>query len=251
MNLPLEMKSYLENTVAELNLRQHPYFHGLLSGQFSKDQFLDSQNQFSYLVKYFARPMAAVIANMPNAITRSAIVANLWEEHGRGDHDKIHGKTILTLIDRLGGDSDKLDEKYTSESIRIFNTALRGISVFEDYRVSAAVFGGIERTFVDISTLICEAIIERGWLPRERITHYALHKEIDIKHAEEFLEVTAEDWNRDEESRELIRRGIRMGARLFTNVYSDFAADAFRENTPRGNVSASAEVCSDPALETA
>ena len=223
MTLPLDMKAYLESTTAALNLRQHPYFHGLLSGRFSKEQFLDSQNQFSYLVKYFCRPMAAVIANMPNALNRSAIVSNLWEEHGRGDPEKIHGKTILTLIDRLGGDSSKLDEKYTSESIRIFNTALRGISVFEDYRVSAAVFGGIERTFVDVSTLICEAIIEQGWLPEERITHYALHKEIDMRHAEEILEVTTDDWNRDDESKELVRRGIRMGTRLFTNVYDDLA----------------------------
>lgn len=225
MSLHPEIKAYLESTVASLNLQEHPYFKGLLTGKFSKEQFLDSQNQFSYLVKYFARPMAAVISNIPDAITRSAIVANLWEEHGQGNHEKIHGRTILTLIDRLGGDSSKLDEKYTSESIQIFNTALRGIAVFEDYRVSASVFGGIERAFVDISSLICQVIIEQGWLQQERITHYAIHKEIDIKHAEEFLEVTEADWDKDEESKEMIRRGIRLGVRLFTNVYSDFARD--------------------------
>lgn len=228
MALQPALKDYLETTVATLKLDEHPYFAGLLNGKYSKEQFLESQNQFSFLVKYFSRPMAAVISNMPDAVTRSAIVANLWEEHGQGNKDKIHGRTILTLIDRLGGDSSKLDEKNISEGIQIFNTALRGISVFEDYRVSAAVFGGIERTFVDVSGLICRAIVERNWLPVERITHYALHKELDIQHAEDFLKVTDADWARDEESREMIRRGIRVGARLFTNVYTDFARDIAR-----------------------
>ena len=99
--------------------------------------------------------------------------------------------------------------------------------------------------------MICEAIIERGWLPQERITHYALHKEIDIKHAEEFLEVTTEDWNRDDESKELIRRGIRMGARLFTNVYSDFAIDIHQEKISHDKAKPTTKTHSDSALELA
>lgn len=225
MNLPQDLKNFVENSIDELNLREHTYFSNLLSGQYSKEQFIQSQNQFSYLVKHFSRSMASVIANIPSDLTRTAIVGNLWEEHGHGDPAKVHGKAILTLIDRLGGDSNQLNEKYASESIRIFNIALRGISVFEDYRISTAVFGAIERVFVNISSLICEGIIEQGWLTEDRVIHYALHKEIDTKHAEEFLEVVVDDWNHDEESKELVKVGIRLGLRLFTNVYSDFARE--------------------------
>jgi pyrroloquinoline-quinone synthase len=224
MTLPASLKDVLETEVAVLNLEKHPYFSGLLNGKISKEQFLQSQIQFAYLVRYFSRPMAAVVANIPHDVRRMAIVDNLWEEHGKGDPDKIHGKTIVTLIERLGGDVAELAKNNVSPGIEIFNTALKGIATFEDYRVSASVFGGIERTFVDVSSLICQAIIERGWLPAERITHYALHKELDIQHAEDFLRVVEDDWTNDKDSQPMIRRGIRLGAALFTRVYSDFAA---------------------------
>lgn len=224
MSLPADLKDLLETTTYAMNLEDHPYFSALISGGISKQGFLDSQMQFAHLVQFFSRPMASMIANIPNAQRRMKIVDNLWEEHGKGIPDKIHGRTILTLIDRLGGDSKKIEEVPTSANIEIFNIALKGISTFEDYRVAAAVFSSIERIFVEVSSLICQAIIKHEWLPVDQITHYALHKEIDIEHAEDFLAVVEEDWiNNDIQSRELITHGIRLGASLFINVYTNFS----------------------------
>jgi pyrroloquinoline-quinone synthase len=224
LSLPPDLKDYLETAAYTLKLDDHPYFSGLLNGKISRKGFLDSQMQFAHLVQFFSRPMASMIANIPNAERRMVIVDNLWEEHGKGDKDKIHGRTILTLIDRLGGDSASVAKTAISPSIEIFNTALKGIATFDDYRVSAAVFSGIERTFVDVSSLICQAIIARGWLPADQITHYALHKELDIQHAEDFLAVVEEDWA-DAESKAMIKRGIRLGSELFARVYTDFARE--------------------------
>ena len=159
MSLPAGLKDYLETEIHALKLEQHPYFSGLINGRISKQAFLDSQIQFAYLVRFFSRPMASVVANIPNDVKRMAIVDNLWEEHGKGNPERIHGKTIVTLIERLGGDTSVLASNNISPGIEIFNTALKGIATFEDYRVSASVFGGIERTFVDVSSLICQAII--------------------------------------------------------------------------------------------
>jgi pyrroloquinoline-quinone synthase len=222
MALPIGLKDYLETTVGSLRLEAHPYFSNLLNGNTSKSAFVESQKHFAYMVKYFSRPMASVIANIPNAITRSALVANLWEEHGQGDPQRIHGRTIVTLVERLGGDVDALPEDEVVPVVDVFNSALKGIAAYQDYRLSTSVFGGIERTFVDVSHLICKGIISRGWLPEGQITHYSLHKEIDIRHAEEFLEVAAESWG-DPDGQVLIKRGIRLGARLFANVYTEFA----------------------------
>jgi pyrroloquinoline-quinone synthase len=235
MALAADLKDVLETEIASLNLEDHRYFSGLINGKISREAFLESQIQFAYLVRFFSRPMASMVANIPDDIKRMAIVDNLWEEHGKGNPDKIHGKTIVTLIDRLGGDINVLNNSNNvSPSIEIFNIALKGIANFEDYRISASVFGGIERTFVNVSSLICQAIIERGWLPAEQITHYALHKELDIQHAEDFLLVVQDDWVNDKSTRPMIRRGIRLGAALFTRVYSDFAdhiaASAARKN---------------------
>lgn len=150
-----------------------------------------------------------------------ALVDNLWEEHGKGVPEKVHGKTILTLIERLGGDSSLIKVGSFTPNVRIFNEALRGASAFENYRFAAAMFSGIERTFVDVSTLICQGITGQSWLPLDRITHYALHKEIDIQHAEDFLRVVNDDWERPEHQ-QVVKDGINFGANLFLNVYTGF-----------------------------
>lgn len=224
MELNPSIKDCLETLNHILDVPNHPFFVALNSGEISKEQFLKTQIEFSHLVKFFNRPMAQVVANIPDAIKRMAIVDNLWEEHGKGVPEKVHGRTILTLIERLGGDVSKIDENSNTYNIKAFNQALRSVAAFEDYRYSTAVFGGIERSFVDISTEICKGIVENGWLPLERITHYALHKEIDIKHAEDFLIVSNNDWDNDQYE-SLIRTGIEFGGRLFLNVYTSFYHD--------------------------
>ena len=73
-----------------------------------------------------------------------------------------------------------------AKNVKIFNEPLRVASSFEDYRFSASIFAGIERAFVDVSTMFFQSIAEHGWLPASQITHYGLHKELDIKHFEDF-----------------------------------------------------------------
>ncbi|RDJ99655.1 TenA family transcriptional regulator [Paraburkholderia lacunae] len=218
MSLHVDLKSHLESCIAELNLPQNPYFHALCSGQMSKQQFLKSQIEFAPMVHFFSRPMAQVIASVPDPGPRVALVGNLWEEHGRGVMEHVHGRTILTLIDRLGGDSSQIDLSQPSHTARIFNETLRSVSSFEDYRFSAATFAGIERTFVDVSTMIFQSIVDQGWLSADRITHYGLHRKLDMEHAEDFLKVVNHDWN-DARSRSLIKDGVQFGSRLFSNTY--------------------------------
>lgn len=224
MELNPSIKDFLETAVYNLQVENHPYFKALLSGKISKQEFINDQIEFSHMVEFFNRPMALVISNIPHATKRMAIVDNLWEEHGKGVPENIHGRTILTLIDRLGGDSASITEKSVTTNVRLFNQSLRGAAAFEDYRFSTAMFGGIERTFVEISSLICRGITENGWLPEDKITHYALHKELDILHAEDFLKVSNDDWDNSEQQQN-IKEGIKFGANMFLNVYSGFYND--------------------------
>ncbi|WDR97984.1 TenA family transcriptional regulator [Burkholderia ambifaria] len=224
MSIHSDLKDYLEACIADLDLSMNPYFKALRSGEMSKQQFLRSQIEFAPMVHFFSRPMAQVIANVPNPMPRVALVGNLWEEHGKGVKENVHGKTILTLIDRLGGDSTQIDLSQPTPYARIFNETLRSVSSFEDYRFSTATFAGIERAFVDISTMIFQSIVDHGWLPAERITHYGLHRTLDIEHAEDFLKVVDQDW-RNGQSKDLIKSGIRFGSRLFSNTYIGFYND--------------------------
>jgi len=222
MPINKDMKDFIETFVTVLDIPNHPFFSQLSSGNFTKDQFIQNQIEFSHLVSFFNRPMAQVIANIENSTRRMAIVENLWEEHGQGDPEKVHGKTILTLIDRLGLDSSKITKESLSPNILIFNEALRSAATFNSYHFSTAMFGAIERVFVDVSSLICQAIVDNGWLRLEEITHYCLHKEIDMQHAEDFFMVVNDDWE-SSEHQATIKEGIYFGANLFLNVYSGFA----------------------------
>lgn len=221
MSLHAELKNHMESCVSELNLPENPYFKTLCSGEMSKQQFLSSQIEFAPMVYFFSRPMAQVIANVPEAAPRVALVGNLWEEHGQGVMEKVHGKTISILIDRLGGDSSRVDMSKPSPNARVFNETLRSVSSFEDYRFAASMFAGIERTFVDISTMIFQSIVDGGWLKPSQITHYGLHKELDIEHAEDFLKVVDKDWSQPQ-FQPLIKDGVRFGCHLFANTYVGF-----------------------------
>lgn len=219
MSLHRELKECLELSVSQLKLTEIPYFNKLCSGEMSKGEFLNSQIEFAPLVHAFSRSLALVIANIPDALNRISLVENLWEEHGRGIKAKVHCQTMLALIDRLGGVPSDIDLNKPSLNARIFNEALRSVSSFEDYRFSASVFAGMERTFVDVSTMTYQSIVDCGWLEESRIVHYELHRELDIQHSEEFLLVVNKDWEDNEGSRELIEGGIRFGSRLFANFY--------------------------------
>ena len=219
MSLHRELKEFLELSVSQLRLTEIPYFNKLCSGEMSKGEFLNSQIEFAPLVHAFSRSLALVIANIPDALNRISLVENLWEEHGRGIKANVHGQTMLALIDRLGGMSSEIDINKPSINARIFNEALRSVSSFEDYRFSASVFAGMERTFVDVSTMTYKSIVDCGWLEKSRIIHYELHRELDVQHSEEFLLVVNKDWEDNEASRALIEGGIRFGSRLFANFY--------------------------------
>lgn len=221
MTLNSELKNYLESAVQKLNLPQHPYFKALCSGELSREQFVETQKEFATMVFFFSRPMAQIIANVPDPIPRIAIVENLWEEHGQGIQENVHGNTILTLINRLGGDASSVNIHQPPLTARVFNETLRSVSSFSDYRFASAVYAGIERTFVDASSMIYESILNQGWLEEKRITHYGLHKEIDIEHAEDFLKVVNNNWH-DEVAQVFIKDGIQFGSHLLSSAYTGF-----------------------------
>lgn len=218
-----ELNSFLEHSVNNLNIGETPFFAALKSGQMTKSQFLDTQIDFSYAVQYFSRPMAMCIANIPDAEMRMPIVANLWEEHGKGDKNNIHGQTILTLINRLGCDISKINLNNTPINVNVFNQLLRGAAIFEDYKFSASMFGAIERLFAEISGHIHKAIVRNRWLTSEKVTHYGLHKDLDIQHAEEFMLIVDKEWE-NPESKKQIQQGVLFGLEIFSNLYTGFYA---------------------------
>jgi pyrroloquinoline-quinone synthase len=211
----------VEVILKETAYENNPYFVNLKNGEFSEDDFIETQIQFYSAVIFFSRPMAALAAKIPTAALRVEIVRNVWEEHGEGSLERVHGNTFAILLSRLGGITEQdIRKRALWPEIRCFNTVLAGASVLDDYLVASATMGIIERMFVDISLWLGKGIVERGWLKSDQMIHYNLHQNLDIKHSKDFFDVLQPAWDEDVKNRYLIRQGLTLGAYVFNGLYS-------------------------------
>ncbi len=108
-------------------------------------------------------------------------------------------------------------------AVRAFNSVLTTSCVLDELEVGVACMGIIEYAFAGISALIGKTIVERGWIPPERLVHYKLHAEIDERHAEEFFAVIEPAWD-DARKRYFIEQGLSLGAYIFDRLYRDLLA---------------------------
>jgi pyrroloquinoline-quinone synthase len=218
----MNMDDTIAAVLAEHPVADNPYLRSLRDGTLSKADFLETQIQFYYAVVFFSRPMAVLAAKIPSASTRTEILRNVWEEHGEGNAERRHGATFLELLHRLGNlRLEDVERRALWPELRAFNTTLIGCCALDDWEIGAGCLGVIERMFVDISAWIGRSIVERGWLPVDRVVHYSTHEKLDIRHSDDFFATLAPAWNESGERSYLIAQGLRLGAYVFDRLYRD------------------------------
>ncbi|MCA8970431.1 MAG: iron-containing redox enzyme family protein [Planctomycetes bacterium] len=228
------MQDVIERLLAEYDPRINPYFTALerthtrgdsddgSEDGFDKDDFLETQIQFYYAVVFFSRPMAVLAAKIPSAELRTEVLRNVWEEHGEADPSHRHGATFLELLHRLGGiEKRDVESRVLWPELRAFNTTLIGCCTLDDWEVGAALLGIIERQFADISAILGRNIVRLGWIQEDRLIHYKLHAELDIKHSQDFFDVLAPAWHDSTIAAYKIEQGFRLGAHVFDRLYRD------------------------------
>ena len=203
-----------------VGIEGNPYLKDLVDGTMSLDVFRRTQEQFFFAVTFFPRPMAALVGRIPDPRQRLDILRNVVEEHGDFDEAAFHHTTFQAFLRRLGCEVDTLDELDLSPAVRAFNSILTTACVMDELEVGIACMGIIERAFAGVSAMIGRAVVERGWLPKERLIHYSLHAEIDVRHADEFFAVVEPAWE-DEDRRYLIDQGLQLGAYALDRLYRD------------------------------
>jgi len=201
---------------------RNPYFLNLSKQTFEFQDFLETQIQFLQAVMHFNRPMTVLAARLDNELHRSLVLHNVWEEHGEGDLRSSHRQTFLLLLERLGGLSQtEVFQKPVWPEMRLFNSALDGVAANQSIEFGLACFGIIERLFAPISGEIGFQICRHQWLTEDKMIHYALHQELDVQHSEDFFSCIQEAWISSEQHRTNIESGLRFGATLFMQLYSD------------------------------
>lgn len=199
---------------------ENPYFTNLKQGTFSLPTFRTSQEQFSFAVDFFPRPMAALVGRIPNPSQRLDILHNLVEEHGEFSERNFHKTTFQQFLKTIGSTPDVLDVLTLWPCLRAFNSVLTTACVLDELEVGIACMGIIEYAFAECSAAIGTAVVAHGWVSADELVHYKLHAEIDGRHAQEFFAVVEPLWN-NPEKRYFIHQGLALGAYIFDRLYRD------------------------------
>ena len=206
-------------------LLANPYLAALADGSMSLEGFRASQEQFYHAVRYFPRPMAALLARLPDPSDRLDILHNLVEEHGDFRPDRFHATTFAAFLASVGGRRPDPDAADMLPAVHAFNCVLAAACGVDHPDVGVACLGVVEYAFADISARIGQGVVARGWVPQAALVHYALHAELDQRHAEELFAVVEPRWD-DPAGRVRVRRGLELGAYAFDQLYRGLHAVA-------------------------
>ena len=238
-----EVVGQADRLLRERPILENTYFTALRSGAMSREQFLHTQIQFFFAVRFFSRPMAALMARLPDSTGRLPLIHNLAEEHGAPcdeapqtltpgtplfDPTRAHDRTFLAFLESMGLPRRRVREADESSTVRSFNLGLYGACAAEPTELAFATLGIIEYAFADISAEIGRTVVERGWVEPHDLVHYSLHAEIDRRHAAEFFDSVAPAWNTGGSSQNNVLNGLKLGLHLFDRLYVDLDHDARR-----------------------
>lgn len=199
------------------------YFEALTRGAMSRDGFLRSQQQFFFAVRFFSRPIAALVSRIPDSAGRMDLVHNLAEEQGDFDPAQAHDRTFQAFLRSVGVSERQFAAEQEGPAVQAFNHALLGTCLGADTDLAFGCLGIIELAFADISALIGRTVVERGWVAYEDLVHYKLHAEIDKRHAEEFFEVIEAAYQQGGSAARQIGAGLALGHHVFGRFYDDLA----------------------------
>ena len=213
-----QVRARADEIIARTGLYENPYFMELAAGRLSLEAFRVSQEQFFFAVAFFSRPMAGLVARSPDYASRIDILHNVVEEHGDFHMASSHAATFQVFLASLGAEPARLKTLRPAPTVHAFNSVLYSACLLEELELGIACLGIIEYAFAELSARIGNGIVDRGWVTRENLVHYTLHAELDQRHAEEFFLLIEPKWG-DTAKRELIERGLSLGAHVFDQLY--------------------------------
>ncbi len=203
----------------EYDFAVHPYFLWMRDEATTVAAFRLSQVPFRYAVEGFSQSLAAVLARIPRLEARLALADNVAEEHGRGNELASHKRTFFQYLRALDATQEELGGD-CPVAVRAFSHALLDFCLTQPYQSGAALLGIIEHLYVAISGDIADTIATRGWARAGSQSHYAVHHELDVEHAEDLLALARPAWS-DESARAGVALGMLLGAYWFWHLYRE------------------------------
>ena len=81
-------------------------------------------------------------------------------------------------------------------------------------------YGIIEDRYTEISSFIAKTIVRKNWLDESKLSHYSIHKELDIHHAELFYKLIEKKWL-NKQSMQYIKTGLNLGNKLVLKLFNE------------------------------
>lgn len=219
-NIAPQVSEYAEKILKRIDIFNNPYFLKLRDGSMSLEVFRETQIQFFYAVDFFSRPMSALVARIPDSKARLSILKNIVEEHGDMDTENFHSITFKQFLRTLGCDQLDFSKIIIWPQLRAFNEVLTTACTLDEIEVGISCMGIIERSFVNISTIIAESVTKNGWIKPDELCHYKLHSELDVRHAADFFAIVESGWSVPTKQH-FIKQGLELGAYIFDRLYRD------------------------------
>ncbi|MCS5615271.1 MAG: iron-containing redox enzyme family protein [Candidatus Marinimicrobia bacterium] len=213
------MNKYIEKLKLETPINKQPFFEMLVDGRLSLEKFQETQIRFLDAVLFFSLPMFILASKIDSYEQRQIVINNILDEHGNGDLKNAHGNTFKEYLYDLGIEKSELLQRKPHDAVINFNQTIMKTVKNRDILVSIAMFGMIEDRYAQMSKLLAQSVLGRGWLQKENLSHYTLHRELDIHHAQSFYNIIRSNWEQPK-SYEKIKKGLLLGNALIINLYN-------------------------------
>lgn len=196
-----------------VRLPEIAYVRRVLVGNLSRAEFVRTQVQFLFAIQPYADCLAMLAARCESAEVRRVLEQNVRDEQGAGDPTNTHDATFLALLGKFGVTAAQIDASPRWPCVEAFNAGVHEACTTGPVQSGIATIAAIEDLFTHVSSELVRGIVVQGWLAREQVVHYNVHKELDRIHADALYALL-------DPADESVAPGLARGLKLMVDLYA-------------------------------
>jgi pyrroloquinoline-quinone synthase len=213
-----EVKAFARRLFDRRPIEAHPLLVALEQGRLGLDHVRFVALEIHHVVDHFPRLLAALLANVPDWRRRTAVVENLWEEHGRGKERLVHVETYKRFLVSIGVSPGTIEASRPGIPAIAYNRAMLDLCLHHHHAEGMAALAIVEEIVARASPAVARYAIARHGIDRREIVHFSDHEVLDVTHAEELYELAATEHGRCPKE---VERGMALGHYYHSRLYSD------------------------------